>query len=215
MRQTHDNFPGASSGTDAASAPSYRSCGSRRATFKADPAVETVDLQRPSAKLLRQQSRLSRFQTEVTEACLSAVRGPPSAVRWLLPMLRRAPMGSVFAPESDFCGAPICERICERNAVKPPRCSRITCHGPDNAPSLTWTSETRRQRRSTEPVAHNPEVHVFDFCGRATGRHVLVSPDIGMGLNLLVLAGRALPEAPRLNVLRWVIDPPELRSHDS
>jgi hypothetical protein len=75
--------------------------------------------------------------------------------------------------------------------------------------------ETREATGDGDRLAHNPEVHVFDFCGRATGRHVLVSPDIGMGLNLLVVAGRALPEAPRLNVPHWVIDPPELRLHDS
>jgi hypothetical protein len=35
-------------------------------------------------------------------------------------------------------------------------------------------------------------------CPRATGRHVLVSPDIGMGLNLLVVAGRGMVASSRV-----------------
>ena len=89
-----------------------------------------------------------------------------------------------------------CERICERNAAKLPRWAGTRRDGWDGRLAATCTFETRKPLRDVDRLAHNPEVHVR-FCGRATGRHVLVSPDIGMGPNLLVAAGRALPEAPR------------------
>ena len=51
-----------------------------------------------------------------------------------------------------------CERICERNATKPPRWAGTRRDGWDGRLAATCTFETRKPLRDVDRLAHNPEV---------------------------------------------------------